>query len=64
MRDKEKTQGAEPLELGRATEQSGASDTDYEELLAKIQELQEQVQVMGPIDPNFDTKRFSDELEK
>lgn len=64
MRDKEKTQRAEPLELGRATEQSGASDTDSEELLAKIQELQEQVQVMGPVDPDFDTKRFSDELEK
>ena len=64
MRDKERIHGAEPLELSRATEQSGASDTDYEELLAKIQELQEQVQVMRPVDPDFDMKRFYDELEK
>ena len=64
MSDKERIQGAEPLELGQTTDQSDASNTDYEELVAKMRELQEQVQVMGPIDPGFDMKRFSDELEK
>lgn len=64
MSDKEGVAGADPLKPGRATEPSDASDTGYEELLAKMRELQGQVQVMGPIDPDFDMKRFSDELEK
>lgn len=62
MSDRENIEGASPPELGQTTEQSDASDSGYEELLAKMRELQKKVQLMGPIDPGFDMKRFSDEL--
>ncbi|WP_422048123.1 hypothetical protein [Shimia sp.] len=66
MSDKEGGEGEAKLELARAAHQSGSSDpsdSSYEELLAKMQELQKKVQLMGPLDPDFDMKRFCDELE-
>ncbi|WP_422048147.1 hypothetical protein [Shimia sp.] len=47
MSDKEDIEGASPPELGQVTEQSDASDTGYEELLAKMRGLQKKVQLMA-----------------
>ncbi|MDA5559066.1 hypothetical protein [Shimia sp. MMG029] len=62
MSDKEDIEEEGLPEPGQTAEPSDASDTGYEELLAKMRGLQEKVQLMGPIDAGFDMKRFSDEL--
>lgn len=62
MSGKEDIEEASPRKSARATEPSDTSDIGYEELLARMRELQKKVQLMGPIDPDFDMKRFSDEL--
>jgi hypothetical protein len=62
MSDKEEIEGASLPELGQTTEPSYASDAGSEELLTTMRGLQKKVQLMGPIDPDFDMKRFSDEL--